>query len=284
MRFGFGFRGTARRSTLFAFLSGVAAFGPALAVDGVVEIDQARALAGGVTPGDAPGFPVTLDRQGSYRLTGNLDVSGQPSPQNVTAIDITSSFVTLDLNGFTIVGPTVCSGSPVTSCSPTGTGDGINSRLANFVRIGNGIVRGFGDAGIDAGMATIERVQAFGNAARGIAVHWGGLVTESVAGMNGTYGISGSGLLAQSSRAVDNGLLGFYAYPGEVRDCEAVHNGMYGIAVYDGLVVGSTSRGNLNYAIVASNSGYTLNNASGVATITGGTSLGKNLCNGTLCP
>ena len=44
----------------------------AFAVDGVIEINQARALAGGVL-GDAirdpPGFPVTIDRSGSYRLT-----------------------------------------------------------------------------------------------------------------------------------------------------------------------------------------------------------------------
>ena len=31
---------------------------PALAVDGVIEINQARAAAGNVTVGDAPGFPV----------------------------------------------------------------------------------------------------------------------------------------------------------------------------------------------------------------------------------
>jgi hypothetical protein len=44
----------------------------AFAVDGVVLIDQTRALAGNVTPGDAPGFPVTLSLPGSYRLSGNL--------------------------------------------------------------------------------------------------------------------------------------------------------------------------------------------------------------------
>jgi hypothetical protein len=68
----------------------------ATAVDGVVLIDQARAMAGNVTPGDAPGFPVTITLTGSYKLSGNLTVPDG----NTTAIDIRSSFVTIDLNGF----------------------------------------------------------------------------------------------------------------------------------------------------------------------------------------
>ena len=43
-------------------------------VDGVVYIDQNRAAAGGITPGDLAGFPVTIAQSGSYRLSGNLTV------------------------------------------------------------------------------------------------------------------------------------------------------------------------------------------------------------------
>src|SRR6185436_8638324 len=46
--------------------------GSAFAVDGTILIDQNRALAGNVTPGDAPGFPVTISQPGSYKLSGNL--------------------------------------------------------------------------------------------------------------------------------------------------------------------------------------------------------------------
>src|SRR5436190_10630805 len=90
------------------------------AVDGIVLIDQNRALAGGVTPGDAPGFPVTISLAGSYRLSGNLTVPDA----NTTAINITADNVTIDLNGFSIIGPVVCTpiGTPVTSCSPSGSG------------------------------------------------------------------------------------------------------------------------------------------------------------------
>src|SRR5947208_13936545 len=88
---------------------------PMYAVDGVVLINQSAALAGNVTPGDTPGFPVTISVSGSYRLSGNLTVPDA----NTTAIQITADDVTIDLNGFAIAGPTVCGGSP-TTCSTTG--------------------------------------------------------------------------------------------------------------------------------------------------------------------
>src|ERR1700675_702311 len=85
-----------------ALLGGVTM--PTWAVDGVVLIDQNKAMAGNVTPGDTPGFPVTISLPGSYRLAGNLTVPDA----NTTAITIIADNVSLDLNGFTIQGPTVC--------------------------------------------------------------------------------------------------------------------------------------------------------------------------------
>jgi hypothetical protein len=88
-----------QRLICFAFtLTG--AFSTLYAGDGVILIDQNRALAGNVTPVDAPGFPVTITQPGSYRLSGNLTAGA-----NVSGIEILASNVTLDLNGFTISGP-----------------------------------------------------------------------------------------------------------------------------------------------------------------------------------
>jgi len=70
----------------------------------VILIDQAKAEAGGVTSGDAAGFPVTLSQPGNYRLTSNLTVADA----NVSAIQITADGVTLELNGHTLQGPVVC--------------------------------------------------------------------------------------------------------------------------------------------------------------------------------
>src|SRR5947207_10653708 len=109
---------------------------PMYAVDGVVLINQSAALAGNVTPGDTPGFPVTISVSGSYRLSGNLTVPDA----NTTAIEIDADNVTIDLNGFSIIGPTVCSGVPVTSCSPTGSGVGITS-FQSMISVYNGVIR-----------------------------------------------------------------------------------------------------------------------------------------------
>src|SRR4051794_26927322 len=97
------------------------------AVDGVVLIDQNRALAGNLTPGDTPGFPITISAAGSYRLSGNLTISDA----NTSAIVITAENVTLDLNGFAILGPVVCT-VPVetTVCNSSGTGVGIAGGVA----------------------------------------------------------------------------------------------------------------------------------------------------------
>jgi len=69
--------------------------GAASADEGRVEINQARALARGVTGSDGPGFPVEIDAPGSYVLTSDLEV-----PPGKVGIDIMSPQVTLDLNGF----------------------------------------------------------------------------------------------------------------------------------------------------------------------------------------
>jgi hypothetical protein len=259
--------------------------GPAAAIDGVTEINQARALSGGVTPGDGPGFPVKIDRPGSYRLTGSLDVSAQPGAEDLPAIWIDSSFVTLDLNGFSLVGPVTCSGSPVTGCSASGDGDGVHAPLANWVRIHDGFVRGFGRHGIHGANVAVENVQAYSNAGAGIHMLSGGRVTYGISIANGGPGISGSGTLVVASRAVDNGGPGFFVPNGQLHDCDAVHNSSFGIAVAGGLVVGNLSRDNGSYALIAPGGAFTRNLLAGADPVLGsGIAFGPNLCNGALCP
>src|SRR5262245_43423647 len=91
------------------------------AANGVVLIDQDRALAGNVTLGDAPGFPVTISQSGSYRLSGNLTVTNV----DTTVIQVTADAVTLDLNGFSIIGPAICVAGPATICPAAGKGIGV---------------------------------------------------------------------------------------------------------------------------------------------------------------
>ena len=75
-----------RRFVGLAF-AGLLAAGPAAAVDGLILIDQNKALAGNVTPGDTAGFPVSITRSGSYRLTSDLIVPDA----DTTAIDVTTA-------------------------------------------------------------------------------------------------------------------------------------------------------------------------------------------------
>jgi len=202
----------------------------ATASDGVIEINQAAIAARG-------GFPYVIDALGSYRLTSDLVIPDA----NTTAIRVMAPNVTLDLNGFAISGPTVCSGTPVTSCAPRGIGMGIDGEsLADVpgIRVRNGTVRGMGATGVRLGSeAVVEDVIAVSNGGRGfdlsdsarlirgfalrngangMEVGPGSIIRESIAGENAGSGIGADPpcLLARNV-ASGNVLLGIGAFPSE---------------------------------------------------------------------
>ena len=49
--------------------------GEGQAAPGDIEINQAGAMAGGITAGDLPGFPVDLNEAGNFVLTSPLDLT-----------------------------------------------------------------------------------------------------------------------------------------------------------------------------------------------------------------
>jgi len=153
-----------------------------------IEINHAKAIAGGVTPGDTPGYPVTLSLAGSYKLTGILSVPNA----NTDAIVITADYITLDLNGFLIHGTTVCTGKPhVTSCSPTGSGVGIRALGHKGMVVTNGQIFGMGSVGIFGGSnGRIEHIVAQSNGFPGMSVDHSNLVINNQALNNGGSGIS----------------------------------------------------------------------------------------------
>jgi hypothetical protein len=196
-----------RRTRLLGFGSlaaAVLALSPAFAVDGVIEINHARALAGNITPGDGPGYPIFLNSSGSYRLTSDLNAAVSND-----GIVITADNVTLDLNGFTLYG-----GGGLIA-------DGISIAQRKNIEIKNGTVRGFTRSGIFSNITTqyirVINVRAFSNVTDGIdlqgqgniidgctaigngsgmRVFEGSLVTDSVARGNtnfGLYLVGGSG-------------------------------------------------------------------------------------------
>lgn len=253
---------------------------PAAASDGVREINQTCAQTGGCGTGDAAGFPVEITRAGSYRLTGNLDLTALAAPQDAIAIRIRSSDVTLDLNGFAILGATSCAGVP-TVCSGVGTGTAVlvdtSDAVSNIV-VRNGTVRGMGGNGItlENSAATgqgfeVVDVRVISNGARGIRTSASGSSTirDCLIASNGTFGISsvgsGGGLITGNT---------------------VTQNGGNGINASSHLIMGNRVVGNALAGILGGpTSGIVSNVASGNSPdLVGGVQLGSNLCGTALCP
>lgn len=143
----------------------------AAAVDGVREINQACANGSAATScfaGDTPGLPVQITQPGSYRLTSDLVV---PDLSTV-GISVSTDDVTIDLNGFGVRGPNVCTPA---SCNGFGLGYGITKEtiLDNRSRITvrNGRISGFGGVCIALGdEAHVEGVSVSGCGGSGIVV------------------------------------------------------------------------------------------------------------------
>ena len=127
-------------------------------------------------------LPYDITQRGSYYLQAN--VAGQAGTNGIT---ITTDDVTLDLNGFTMGG---VAGSL--------TGILVSGTRAN-ISIRNGVVRGWGEHGVDAWLAknsSIENVKAYTNgwdgaSNDGLRLGTGGLITRCQAWGNQRDGIFG---------------------------------------------------------------------------------------------
>ena len=182
----------------------------AQAADGVIEINQASVEAAG-------GFPFEISEPGSYRLTGNLEVDDA----DTTAIWVRASYVVVDLNGFSILGPVVCDSTG--DCEERGGGAGVwalpalpggNNVISPGgnqpqpqpvgVEVRNGVVAGMGNTGVGGIVeGRVEAVRAISNGRDGISVR-GGLVKGCVASRNGVNGIFGTNALIESNTVIRN--------------------------------------------------------------------------------
>jgi hypothetical protein len=263
-----------RRSILILLLLLFAT--PALAVDGVLEINQTCAVqtgcidnSGGI--GDTPGFPVTIEVPGSYVLTSNLIVSDP----NKHGISIATAPVTIDLNGFEIQGPVNCNGLGSTLTCDAGTGSGIRS---SFVRssVMNGSVIKFGSDGVQlggrsqvrdlvvernggkgidvGGDSLVSRSRAYRNATGGVGAGANSMVKNVTATSNGSHGIEvgGSGVVREST-ANDNGGSGIDVGEGSnVSESTACDNGAHGIRAQSSVVSSNVACRNAGFAAIVS--------------------------------
>ncbi len=297
------------KSTMVALLGGslLAALGTTstFASDGVIEINQAAATAGGVTAGDGAGLPVTISQPGSYRLTGNLTLPNA----NSQGVVITSSDVTLDLGGFAIVGPGI-----------GGSGDGIGSGPAHAnIEVRNGTVEGLGRYGVGmigannrvvnvrvlnngldgillGSQSLVQDCTASFNDGSGISTGPGGSVIENVATQNGIVQPSAAGIVVGLGSLVIDNIARNNTGAGVVTGDESnvignvlQSNSEDGARTGDGsMVKNNTASGNGGLGLkLGANNGYVSNvltsNSSG--SVSGGTELGTNFCKtDTVCP
>jgi parallel beta-helix repeat protein len=240
--------------------------GWALAQNGVALINQSivAAMGSNRTTG---GFPYVITQPGSYQLSGNLTVPG------VNGIVISASFVSLDLNGFSI--------SCVGSCSGNGITD--NGTPQSGITIRNGTGLGFNNGVLLQGVVSqattacfIEKVTAQSNASTGINVGNSSTIKDCIALNNGGNGIN-AGAHGVVSGSVASG------------------NGGVGINVLTGTLTGNTAHGNLgNGILVLGNSSLSGNTASknvsfGIevgasSTLTGNTASANNVGFNVVCP
>jgi hypothetical protein len=232
---------------------------PTAAVDREILIDQAKVNAGGITPGDAPGFPATLGQSGRYKLVGNLRV-----PAGQDGFVVTEHDVTIDLNGYTIRG----NAQDVSAISAIGAED------VNGLRVVNGTITGFREFGIYNLNNDSERV--------------GGSVTvENMRILSNGKGIYGEEGRVQKSTIANNDAYGIFCPVCIIEANLITGNAGYGIgAAGKALVLGNVIVGNGDVGLVVSSTfraGYGNNvlygnNGGGAQVGAGALPLHPNVC------
>ena len=283
------------RSILFTLICVVLAT-PALAVDGVLEINQTCAVQTGCFPGDAAGFPVTMATSGtSYHLTSPLVLPNE-NTDGITFASATVANVSIDLGGFEIRGPVVCSGANPIVCIPgSGTGAAIKAGLNvnPGISFKNGSVTGMGSHAIFLGtQAHVANLRVSSNGGNGILAGDGSLVTDNVIYKNRFHGMTtGAGVTISRNSSSQNGQSGISTSVGStISGNTAFSNGADGIFADGGSTAhGNTVRGNSGFGLALNTqSAYTDNTVSGNAggTVSGGpVNMDGNACNGkTTCP
>lgn len=205
------------------------------------------------TPGDADSV-YRITSPGSYYLAGNL--AGESGK---VGIEIAASNVTIDLNGFALVGTTG-------SRSGIAAGGG-----AVGLRLRNGVISGWGDDGVSLllggpSATLIEGLLVTGNADDGISSSGGAIVRGCVVRGNGDVGIStGSVCQVIECTSLDNGGTGiFVAADSIVSNCASILNDADGIYLSGGshAINNSVSQNGL-HGIFLSGSGVVTGNYAG---------------------
>ncbi len=240
---------------LFVTIAGGAVAGPLSPPAGPVaptskvlnEIEPRIPINATNTPGDNDSlFKIT--QPGSYYLTGNITAVA-----NKHGIEIAASGVTIDLNGFDMVG-----------IPAMGPFDAITATVSNSnsISISNGSVRNWGGDGIDLGTITtrnsfVSDVRASNNSASGIRISTGSSINRCTANQNGSDGLWASlnNTISASTahQNAGNGIVSGFA--SVVSNCSSINNTVNGLVASNGSVVTNStfSDNTIHGVVIASN-------------------------------
>jgi len=177
-------------------------------------------------------LPLTISDDGAYYLAEDL-VANQAG---VDMITVAAQSVTLDLNGFTIIGKSGVTAADCIQLQPSVTSFSLT----------NGIIRSCGQNGVvaPAGLVDltllIEQVQSIDNGAAGFSFGTGvhGVMSRCSAKNNIGQGILLAEGIVRDSIAHSNGSSGITVGNGLIHSCEARLNGGFNaIVVQGGLMI-----------------------------------------------
>jgi len=173
----------------------------ALSTDGVVEINHICATQLGCFSGDTVNYPVRINGTAgkSYRLTSDLIIPDE----NTNGIDVASSNISIDLNGFSIV-RSGCENTITDCTSLSGTGKGISTgNTAYFgLSVKNGSIIGMGERGIShiGSGGRFEKLNIRWSRDYGIGTGLRSILTDSIVSNNGGSGVFlGEGSIARNN-------------------------------------------------------------------------------------
>lgn len=171
-----------------------------------------------------------ITQSGSYYLTSNIN-----GVTDKHGIEIDANNVTIDLNGYSLIGPGKAAGS---------SGYGINGD--NSVKIFNGSITSWRSDGIHlSNYARVTNVEVADCGGNGITVETGSTVTGCQSHDNTLSGINaaGEGCVVSACVSINNaGTYGIYAaFSGVISNCIATRNTQKGIVAGAGGVIISCS-------------------------------------------
>ena len=187
---------------------------PAPTMKSLDQVEARTIINAANTPGDLANQFI-ISQPGSYFLTGNITgVSGK------SAISVTASNVTIDLNGFSLNGV-------------AGSLYGIRVPApVNKLTVRNGVVSNWGSEGLSAYFANASRfkeVTAYGNSIWGLVIGVGSAIDSCQVLSNGPGSSGGGGMYARFSSTITN--------------CVAESNTTHGIYTEDGCMISGCTAG-----------------------------------------